>query len=516
VSRPGDGKKFSLYTYTLLILSIAAVPVKHPLPPGVDEYTMLIVLWVALLYTFSMQSFRTTGHPVILFPAFQSFMAVNGHTLLQETAYFLATFVGMVVYTIRTGEKRGNILPYSARFTLSALLSLRLTAWILGHFRESFTADHRLLTLALVAGVLLSVFFNFAIHFLFGFKRSYPMLKNLAKYPQTVMYPSLVVLFLLPAAREALLPPPNSWTRYFLVGVSTILVIQTGLSLILARIRFSHSRTRFLEDELAEHSNVLTEPKTAIEVLRKLTDFWYGTANPEGVRITWKNVSLEHPTGFTFPEQPRLSITGSGGLSLEIWPTSGTTLDRDRADIFVHQAETVLKSIEYGEHAYKSGRRCLEAMVRSLDKSDSRQLGYSSIVAHVATKIGKRMGLAPETLEDLRMASMLHLTSSILEKAEEDWNEIFTRDPSGIRFRLPPGVVRGIRHMRENYDGTGEPDGLSGESIPIISRILSVASNFVSASDQSPEKGLLELERRAGLIYDPDIVLILGEISSEL
>ena len=112
------------------------------------------------------------------------------------------------------------------------------------------------------------------------------------------------------------------------------------------------------------------------------------------------------------------------------------------------------------------------------------------------------------------MALDEQITQEENEKAEEDWQEVFPSGPTRTQFQLPPEVVKGIRHMTENYDGTGRPEGLSGKSIPLISRILSVASSFVAgSSNQSAESAMLEIRRRSGLIYDPDLVEVMGSIA---
>jgi len=68
--------------------------------------------------------------------------------------------------------------------------------------------------------------------------------------------------------------------------------------------------------------------------------------------------------------------------------------------------------------------------------------------------------------------------------------------------------------MTENFDGSGKPDKLERKSIPLISRILSISSNYAAnLSNQSIENSILELIRRAGSIYDPEIVSILEGIT---
>jgi hypothetical protein len=509
------GSRLTLFTGAVVVLLILWVPVVHHPLPGVNEYFMLLSLWVGLMYTISMQSFRTIGYPVTLFPIFQGYMAITGYTILQETGFMIAAFLGMVVYTIRIGEESREIVPASTRFMLVTLLSLRVTTFVLQYSRSWILSSQYLTAAALVGSVFISVFLNQILHFLIEYRGMHLFGQVLKKYSRSAVYPGFFVLFLLPAAMQTKVPSSNVWEWNLVTGVVTIIIIQTGLSLMLDRARFSHSRTRFLENELGKHSEILTDLDTSIEALRILARFWFQASEPEAVRVTWKNISFTCPTGYDPHGKAPLRREGEEGLALEVWPTSRTTLDRDRVEIFILQTETVLKNLELRDTVFKSGWKCLEAMVYSLDKSDSRQTGYSRIVADIAKEIGIRLGMSTGELEDLEMAAMLHLTAAILEKAKEDWQEVFSADPSRTQFQLPPEVVRGIRHMTENYDGTGKPEGLSGGAIPLISRILAVASNFVAnSSNQSAESVILELKRRSGLIFDPDIVRIMEELSS--
>ena len=70
-----------------------------------------------------------------------------------------------------------------------------------------------------------------------------------------------------------------------------------------------------------------------------------------------------------------------------------------------------------------------------------------------------------------------------------------------------------IRHHHEWYDGTGYPDGLKGEEIPLGARIISVADAYISMTTQysyreatSQEEALVELRRCSGTQFDPEIV----------
>lgn len=506
----------TLFTGAAVLLLILWVPVKHVLLPGVDEYFMMSCIWIGLIYTLGMQSHRTTGYPVTLFPVFQGYMALTGYTVLQETGFIISIFTGMFIYTVRIGETSRNCFLNSTKTTLVCLLSLRIAAFILYQFRDRLFENEYLTAAALSVAVLIVAFLNQFLGFLTETSGMKAMKQTFSKYIRSVIYPGFFILFLLPAALQTEKLSSSVWEWNLIAGVITILVIQTGLSMLLDKARFSYSRTRFLEKELSKHSEILTNLDTPIEALRILANFWFQASEPEAVRVTWKNISMTYPTGFETSRTIPLSRKGEEGLLLEVWPSPKTTLDKERIEIFILQTETVLKNLELRDNVFKSGWRCLEAMVYSLDMSDSKQTGYSRIVADIAMEIGRKMGMTTDALEDIEMAAMLHLTATILEKAEEDWHEAFSSDPVRIQFQLPPEVVKGIRHLTENYDGSGKPDNLRGESIPAISRILSVSSNFAAnLSNQSVDNAILELKRRAGLIYDPDIVEILENISEQ-
>lgn len=510
-----QGSGLTLFTGAVLCLLILWVPVIHFSPPGVNEYFTLFGIWTGLIYTISMQSRRSIGYQVTLFPVFQGYMALTGFTVLQETGFTLALFTGMFIHTVRTGETYRNCFVLSVKFMLLSLLSLRITTFILQHFRTGIFESSYLTAAALSGAAILAVFLNRLFKYIIEFTGTTGLTQVFRNSIKSAVYPALFVLFLLPAALQTTEPSSNVWEWNLVAVLTTVLIIQTGLSLLLDRARCSYSRTRFLENELGKHSEILSDLDSPIEALSILANFLHQAAETIAVKVTWKNISMTYPTGFTSSRNASISRQGKGGLLLEVWPSPRTSLDNERIEIFLLQTETVLKNLELRISVLKSAWKCLEAMVYSLDMSDSRQAGYSRIVADIAQDIGREMGMTADALDDLEMSAMLHLTAAILEKAEEDWHEAFsTSDPARTQFQLPPEVVKGIRHLTENYDGSGKPDHLSGESIPAISRILSVASNYAAnLSSQSVEDAVLELKRRTGLIYDPDIVDILENIS---
>jgi putative nucleotidyltransferase with HDIG domain len=153
---------------------------------------------------------------------------------------------------------------------------------------------------------------------------------------------------------------------------------------------------------------------------------------------------------------------------------------------------------------------------------------HSSEVARYAGVIAAQLGWSGEELGLIRLAGMLHdvgkiaIPDRILLKpgslTPEEQSEHIRRHPilgAELVSRvegLGPAVMW-IRHSHENWDGTGYPDGLSGEAIPLGSRMLHVASAFAAMTGRrtyrntvSAEEALVELERCAGRQFDPRCV----------
>jgi HD-GYP domain-containing protein (c-di-GMP phosphodiesterase class II) len=134
----------------------------------------------------------------------------------------------------------------------------------------------------------------------------------------------------------------------------------------------------------------------------------------------------------------------------------------------------------------------------------------------------------PESVrEDLKNAALLHdigkigIPESILNKpghlSEEEMGVIRQHPDIGYRILSPVGSTSGlanvVRHHHERFDGGGYPLGLAGESIPFLSRILTVADSFdamISDRIYRPSPGMdfavSELRRCAGSQFDPSIV----------
>jgi len=146
---------------------------------------------------------------------------------------------------------------------------------------------------------------------------------------------------------------------------------------------------------------------------------------------------------------------------------------------------------------------------RIIDARHRYTRGHSRRVANLAREIGRELGFGKEELFKLEISGLLHqagkvaVSSAIVDKAgrlTDSEREIMEKYPlvseqivSTIRSLGDLATV--VRHQHERYDGSGYPDGLKGEGIPIFSRILAVAYTFDAMASHRAYRKALPLER---------------------
>jgi HD-GYP domain-containing protein (c-di-GMP phosphodiesterase class II) len=164
---------------------------------------------------------------------------------------------------------------------------------------------------------------------------------------------------------------------------------------------------------------------------------------------------------------------------------------------------------------------------RAAESRDISTAGHGAAVAHYAEMIGQEMGLSEEDLTDLMRASHIHdigkvlVPEVILNKAgklsRDEFRQVQQHSVLGARIaELIPGGLRVaaiVRHHHERFDGSGYPDKLRGEKIPIGASILAVAESYVQqtsertyAARKGPAQALAELESLSGTQYDPAVI----------
>ena len=171
-----------------------------------------------------------------------------------------------------------------------------------------------------------------------------------------------------------------------------------------------------------------------------------------------------------------------------------------------------------------------ESLVQLADDIESYDIatfGHVRRVAAYAFGIGKEMGLSPATLRKLVLAAQMHdigkisLPLGLLKKPGKltvaEWEQMKTHTVKGWEISQQAKALRDmggiIRHHHERFDGTGYPDRLSGEEIPLESRIISVADTFDAVTSERPYRPAMtaaeakaEIRRVSGSQLDPRCV----------
>jgi diguanylate cyclase (GGDEF)-like protein len=176
------------------------------------------------------------------------------------------------------------------------------------------------------------------------------------------------------------------------------------------------------------------------------------------------------------------------------------------------------------------GDRTMHALVEALTEREPELLVHLEGVAALAVETGRMLGLRRDELEELSKAAQLHdlgklaVPDEILHKKgpldEREWEFIKQHTLVGERIlRASPAyqnVAAIVRSSHERWDGSGYPDGLRGEDIPLASRIVCACDAYdAMISDRpyrpalSPDDALAELERAAGTSFDPTVARVL-------
>jgi len=196
-------------------------------------------------------------------------------------------------------------------------------------------------------------------------------------------------------------------------------------------------------------------------------------------------------------------------------------------NFLAERASFVIENVALYENIYENLFATLYAFVEAIEARDPYTKQHSSRVTELALSIGKEMGCSEEQLDLLNFSGHLHdigklgIPDSILLKpgplTEQEFEAIKKHPVIGANIVGHLGLLtveqKIILHHHERWDGKGYPDGLKGESIPFLSRILAVADvHDAMASDRAYRKRLagevvLEtIRQNAGTQFDGEVV----------
>jgi putative nucleotidyltransferase with HDIG domain len=186
---------------------------------------------------------------------------------------------------------------------------------------------------------------------------------------------------------------------------------------------------------------------------------------------------------------------------------------------------------------WEEARKVTSILVDAVTPKDHYTADHALEVARLAWLVGRDLGMNEEQLEWLVHGALLHdlgkigVADAILEKlgplTEEEWKVVKRHPEVGARMIEPleflSGALPVVRHHHERPDGSGYPDGLEGDEIPLGARIVAVVDAYDVmlrrpyrperyGSRSSPAEALKELWREAGRQFDVGVVEAMGRL----
>ncbi len=168
----------------------------------------------------------------------------------------------------------------------------------------------------------------------------------------------------------------------------------------------------------------------------------------------------------------------------------------------------------------------IQALNKSLEAKDPYTSGHANRVEQLAISLAEAYNLPFNKVQDIKTAAVLHdigkigINDEVLNKAtklsQEEFQHIMKHPSIGAdiisKVDFLKNITGIIKHHHEKYDGTGYPDGLKGEQIPIEACILTIADSYDAMTTDRPyrkalsqEEALYEIERHAGTQFHPDL-----------
>ncbi len=169
----------------------------------------------------------------------------------------------------------------------------------------------------------------------------------------------------------------------------------------------------------------------------------------------------------------------------------------------------------------------IRALTAAIDAKDPYTCGHSERVARIAVRIAEELAVPRSRRSDLYLTGLLHdvgkigIGDEVLHKpgplSVDEFHAIQLHVDIGVTIlkdlKKLSHILPGVRHHHESYDGSGYPDHLSGEGIPLEARILAVADSFDAMSSNRPYRKRLSLmqideifRKGRGRQWDPEVV----------
>lgn len=313
-----------------------------------------------------------------------------------------------------------------------------------------------------------------------------------------------------------------------------------------------------IESELSHIGINLHQPGTATQLIY-LHGNAYGPVDPETMLKTGpfatvdpvrKNISADEDTARLGHHSP--NGYRSNGADLEairsflgvpLWTRSrfvgvlclggkktGERFTKDDLSLLTTMGSQAALAI-YNAQLYEAREQALldtiTALAHAIEAKDTYTINHCEKITDRAVALAQALALPRHEVENIRLGSILHdvgkigIPDAILNKpgklTDEEYEIIKQHAQIGARIVQSVGALQGvvpiIRHHQERFDGTGYPDGLAGEEIPIGARIIAAVDAYGAMTEDrvyrkalGHNEAVAELKRFAGRQFDPQVV----------
>lgn len=267
---------------------------------------------------------------------------------------------------------------------------------------------------------------------------------------------------------------------------------------------------------------------------------------PRDNAVIWKSIESKKPSAFCRVADTEYRDYIPGIRSIMVCPilgkakTVGAIVVADKEcdqEFFAHDTKLLMAITSQAGLAVENAFLyteleallvgAIKSLVKALEATSYWTAGHTERVTEYAISIGRLLDLDGDTLEKLKICSLLHdigkiaTPREILNKdealSESEWIEMKKHPGVGAEIlgemKQFKDVILGIKYHHEHWDGRKSIFGLKNEEIPLLARILSVADTFDALTSDRPyrpkrsrEEAAKEIQRCSGSQFDPEIV----------
>ncbi len=211
--------------------------------------------------------------------------------------------------------------------------------------------------------------------------------------------------------------------------------------------------------------------------------------------------------------------------------------ERKILETLASQAAIAIENARLFEDTQRIYYETLKSLAKALEARDHYTRGHSERVSELSLHIAQELGIDEEECRLIYNTALLHdigkigIRDAILHKPRQlsdDELQVIRQHPSFGNMILGPLKFLGevselVKHHHERWDGTGYPDKLGGENIPLASRIIAIADTYDAMTSSRPyrearshEAAVAEIRKQAGSQFDPQVVKVFLSLAPRL